>query len=254
MEIKRALVIPDCHIPFECKRSYQLMLDVAASVKIDEVVLLGDYADFYDISAHPKDPDITAKLIDEVDSVIHRLMELRLLFPTQKIVYLEGNHEYRLGRYIRDRAKEFFGIITVETMLSLEKFKIEFVPYSPVQKYRILGSKLHARHEPIGGGVHCANQTVVKASASVIFGHTHRIQESQIVSIDGENFRGISCGWLGDETHKAFEYVKNHHQWAKGFSITSVLPSGIWFNNLCHIIECPDGKYRTVYNGQIFEG
>lgn len=249
MEIKRALIIPDCHIPYEDKRAYQLMLDIAFDQKIDEVVILGDYADFYDISSHPKEPGVGEKLIDEVAAVQERLMELRSMFPHAKIVYIEGNHEYRLGRFIRDKASEFFGLVDTYTLLGLKTLNIEFVPYGPMQKYSVLGSSLIAKHEPLGGGVHCAYQSVLKARHSIIFGHTHRIQEHQIVSIDGENFRGISCGWLGDETHPVMQYVKDHHQWAKGFSIFNLLEDGTWFNHLIHIIN-----YKTVYNGKVYIG
>ena len=246
--IKKALIIPDCHIPYEHKPSYQLMLDVALDQdRIDEIVILGDYADFYDVSSHPKDPDVGSKLIEEVDAVTDRLWELRTLFPKAKIVYIEGNHEYRLGRYIRDNCREFFGLISVESLLNLKAYDIHFVPYGPNQKYSVLNSSLKARHEPIGGGTHCAYQTVTKAMESVIFGHTHRIQEHQVVSMDGENYRGISCGWLGDELHPVMSYVKNHHQWARGFSIANVLQDGTWFNHLLHIVN---GK--VIYNGKLY--
>jgi UDP-2,3-diacylglucosamine pyrophosphatase LpxH len=248
MEIRKALIIPDCHIPYEHKPSYDLMLEIATDQdRIDEIVILGDYADFYDISSHPKDPNVGSKLIDEVDAVIARLWELRALFPKAKITYIEGNHEYRLGRYIRDNCKEFFGLISVEMLLNLPAMKINLIPYGPNQKHAVLNSKLMARHEPIGGGTHCAFQTVSKAMESVIFGHTHRIQEYQIVSMDGEMYRGISCGWLGDETNPVMSYVKNHHQWARGFSILNVLPDGTWFNNLIHII-----KGKALYNGKLY--
>jgi hypothetical protein len=105
-----------------------------------------------------------------------------------------------------------------------------------------------ARHEPLAGGKHVAQNTVEKALSSVIFGHTHRIQEAQVVAIDGKNYRGISSGWLGDETHPIFQYVKSHHQWAKGFSMVHVLPCGTWFNNLIHIID-----HKLYYNGYIYE-
>lgn len=249
MEIKKALIIPDCHIPYEDKRAYQLMLDIAVDQEISEVVILGDYADFYDITSHPKDPGMGTKLIDEVSAVQARLMELRALFPKARIVYIEGNHEYRLGRYIRDRAHELFGLIDTYTLLGLKTLNIDFIPYGPNQKHPVMGSTLYARHEPIAGGTHCAYGTVVKAQASVIFGHTHRIQEAQIVSIDGQNFRGISCGWLGDESDPVMGYVKNHHQWAKAFSILNLLEDGTWFNHLLHIIN-----YKTVYNGKVYIG
>ena len=93
---------------------------------------------------------------------------------------------------------------------------------------------------------------MVKAGCSVIFGHTHRIQESQIVTIDGSNLRGISSGWLGDKNHPVMSYVKNHHQWALGFSVVTVLDNGLWFNNLVHIIK-KDNSYNCIFDGYKYE-
>jgi UDP-2,3-diacylglucosamine pyrophosphatase LpxH len=243
----RALIIPDCHIPFEDKRAYDLMLKVACSFVPEEIVILGDYADFWDISSHAKELDTGAKLVEEIDAVQKRLEELRLLFPESKIVYIEGNHEYRLGRYVRDKARELYGIVDVPKLLKLDDYNIKFVPYGPHQKYNVMDGKLIARHEPIAGGIHCAHGTVAKACHSVIFGHVHRIQESQIVSINGENYRGITPGWLGDQNSSVFNYVKNHHQWALGFSVVTQVDNEYWFNQTVHIID-----YKCQFDGKVF--
>ena len=188
MGIKRALVIPDCHIPYEDKRAYQLMLDVASqTVHPDAIYILGDYSDFYSVNSHGKAPNINIKLKDEVYEVHQRLQELCDLFPKAKKVFIEGNHEYRLARYIQNKCPDLFDLLTIPDLFKLDEYGFDFIPYGPNQKTPILNSKLYARHEPISGGVHVAHGTVVKAGKSVIFGHTHRIQESQVVSIDGEN-------------------------------------------------------------------
>ena len=104
MTTKTALVIPDCHIPYHDERAYNLMIQVAQDLgHIDEIVILGDYADFYAINSHGKDPDIQHLLEDEVYEVIEKLKQLNKLFPTAKKVFICGNHEYRLDRYIKNR-------------------------------------------------------------------------------------------------------------------------------------------------------
>lgn len=246
--IKKALVIPDCHIPYEDKRAYELMLAVAKDMNPDEIVILGDYADFYGLSSYGKDAGITELFEEELFAVCERLKELKELFPKAKKVFIEGNHEFRLPRYLNKNCPELYKAITVPKLLYLDYYGYEFIPYTPDQQYHILNSKLIARHEPMSGGEHCAAGTVKKALSSVIFGHTHRIQEAQIVAIDGKNYRGISSGWLGDKNHPVMSYVKNHHQWAMGFSEVTVLKDGTWFNNLIHIID-----YKCNYNGYIYE-
>lgn len=247
--VKKALIIPDCHIPYEDKRAYELMLLVAKDVKPDEIVILGDYADFYAINAHGKDAAIKSGLLqDEVHEVVMRLSQLNKMFPKANKVFIEGNHEYRLGRYINARCPDLYGVFDTASVLELKTLGYEFVPYGPNQKYRVLGSKLYARHEPLAGGKHVAQNTVEKAMHSVIFGHTHRIQEAQVVTMGGENYRGISSGWLGDTEHPVFGYVKGHHQWAHAFSVVNVLDDGTWLNSLIHIID-----YKCYYDGYIYE-
>ena len=248
--VSRALIIPDCHIPYEDKRAYQLMLDVAVdTVRPDGIYILGDYADFYSVNSHGKSPSMLSQLKDEVFEVHERLKELVKLFPDAKKVFIEGNHCYRLERYIKSKCPDLFDLLTIPELFKLDEYGFDFVPYGPNQKVSVLNSSLYARHEPISGGVHVAHGTVVKAMKSVIFGHTHRIQESQIVTINGENLRGISSGWLGDKDHEVYDYVKNHHQWALGFSIVTVLDDGTWFNQLVHIID-----YKCVVDGYVYEG
>lgn len=243
-------IIPDCHIPYEDKRAYQLMLDVFKdSPALEAIYILGDYADFYSVSSHGKSPWVKNLLKDELYEVHSRLKELRKLFPKKRIVYIEGNHEFRLARYIEKNCPDLFDLIGCEELLKLNEYEIEFVPYGPNQFVQVEHANLYARHEPISGGVHVAHGTVTKAMRSVIFGHTHRIQESQIVSIDGDNFRGISSGWLGDTSSDIFNYVKSHHQWAHGFSLVTILKDGSWFNQLCHIIN-----YKCQANGFLYEG
>ena len=251
MDIKRALIIPDCHIPYEDNRAYQLMLDVAEDINPQGIYILGDYADFYSVNSHGKDPSIQIQLKDEVYEVHQRLKELKKLFPDAGKTYICGNHEYRLERYVQNKCPDLFDLLTIPELFHLEEYGFEYIPYGPNQKCRIFNSSLFARHEPISGGVHVAHGTVVKAMKSVIFGHTHRIQESQIVTINGENLRGISSGWLGEAEHESgvYSYVKNHHQWALGFSIVTTLKDGTWFNQLVHIID-----YKCVVDGFVYEG
>lgn len=248
MTVKTALVIPDCHIPYHDARAYQLMIDVAMDLNPDEIVILGDYADFYAINSHGKDPDLQHVLQDEIFEVIEKLKELNRLFPKAKKVFIEGNHEYRLGRYIKNKCPDLYGVVDVPNILLLPTMGYEFVPYTPNQAYKVLGGDLIARHEPLAGGKHVAQNTAEKAMASVIFGHTHRIQEAQTVTIDGQNLKGISSGWLGDQSHSVMQYVRGHHQWALGFSIIRKLEDGTWFNDLVHIKD-----YKCIIDGHLWE-
>ena len=249
-DMKQVLIIPDVHIPFEDKRAYGLMLEVAQDIPaLEEIVILGDFADFYGASSYAKDPSIKSNLLTEIRAVNNRLDELDTLFPGVNKVFIEGNHENRLTRFITSKSPELFGMITTEELFRLDERGYTFVPYTPNQIHRIAGSSLYARHEGIGGVVHVAYNSVVKAGCSVIFGHNHRIQENQVVTINGDNLRGICSGWLGDKDSPVMSYVQHHHQWSLGFSVVDILDEGIFFNHLVHIID-----YKCSYNGTIYYG
>jgi len=250
-KLNTALVIPDTHIPFHDQRAYDLMLEVATYQDISEVVILGDYADFYQINSYGTDPRIKEHFFDEVEAVYGELRFLRDSFPAAKIVYLMGNHEYRLERFIEQKAPELFGLLELPKLFHLSELKIQSIPYGPNQIHSVLGSQLYARHEPLGGNQHAAHNSVVRAGCSLIMGHLHRIQESQVVMINGSNHRGIMCGWLGDTKHPVMQYVKNHHQWALGFALVHQAQKepDRFFVEVKHIID-----YRVHHLGHILEG
>lgn len=244
-----ALIIPDVHWPYADQRAYNLMLKVAQDVPdLREIVILGDWADFYAINSHGKHPKYTQTLVEEISVAREKLEELVIMFPKAKRVFIEGNHEHRLARYIYNNAPDLFGIIDVPTILSLNTLGFEFIKYGPNQKYKVMGSNLYARHEPIGGGTHAANSTVDKAGCSMIFGHIHRIQQYRKVFIDGNDHLAASVGWLGDKNSEVMGYLKNHAQWQLGWGFVTVLNDGKFFLDTKHIID-----YTTVHNGTVYK-
>jgi UDP-2,3-diacylglucosamine pyrophosphatase LpxH len=247
--VKKALIIPDCHIPAEDKRAYEVMLQIASDLQPDQIVILGDYADFYCVSSHPKDlgSNIPLMLEKEVEAVKDRLDELDKYFPDAEKVFIEGNHEYRLARYLRDRAPELFGYVNTPELFNLyQRPKWKWCGYGPEQKFKVLNSRLWARHEPIGTS---AKTTAQRAMCSVVFGHTHRIEEQQVVAIDGSEFVSFSPGFLGNKQHKIMQYVKNHAQWSKGFATAYIDTKTKYFYHQIHRIL---DNNTCLFQGRVF--
>lgn len=246
--MKLALVIPDTHRPFHDKKAYDLMMTVGAALPIDEVVLLGDYADFYSVSSHKKDPRLPSMLVDEVTSVIDGLDEIDKVFTRAKKVFIEGNHEFRLERFLCDTAPALFGVTDTEHLLKFnQRPNWRFVPYTPHQKHMILGSKLMARHEPPGSS---AKAAATKGMVNLVYGHIHRIEEAHVVSLDDTNHVSFSVGWLGNKYHRAFYYVKQHWQWQLGFGLVWVDPAnGYFYHQKIQILD----NYSCVVNGKRYK-
>lgn len=244
-----ALIVPDTHRPYHDKKAYALMLEVASYIKPKEICILGDYADFYSVSSHAKDPRVFNMLTDEVIDVLFGLEEFDKLFPDAKKVFISGNHEFRLERYLVDKAPALFGVTSTPHLLEIHgRPNWKFVPYGPNQMHKILGSYLTARHEPLANS---AKATASKALCSLVYGHIHRIEESHLVGLDGTNHVCFSVGWLGDKRKdQIFDYVKGHHQWQLGFGIAYVDPkTKFFYHQKIHIMN----NYTCVVNGKLFK-
>ena len=86
--------LPDCHVPYLDERAWYKALDFIEESDPNDVVILGDFLDFYYLSSYDKFPGFKA-VGDEIAEGKLRLQELRQVFKGV-VVYCEGNHEYRL--------------------------------------------------------------------------------------------------------------------------------------------------------------
>lgn len=254
--LRIVLIIPDTHRPYHDRRAYNLMIRIYQEIVAKfqniaefEIVILGDYADFYAVSRHGKDPTVLALLQQEIEDVNAGLDELDLLFPFAKKVFIEGNHEDRLSRYLSDKAPALFGITSTEHLLKInQRPNWSFIGWSPGQQYAVGGTKLIARHRP---QANTAKGTISKAVGSMIYGDIHKIEESNLVGIDGQEYTAFSVGWLGDKRmDKIFGYVNGHHQWQLGFGLVFVDEETKEFHK--HIAHIKNYTCHAV--GKIFKG
>lgn len=246
MRLRRALIIPDCHVPYHNRKAFSLMLE--ASGKVDEVVLLGDFADIYNASSHVRDPRLSQFLIDEIAAVNAAMDLIEKAHPKAKKVFLEGNHEYRLQRYIFQHAPALFGLTQLQDLFQIgSRPSWSWLPYQRDQAYKILGSDLYARHTPLASN---AKSGLQRAFVSYIHGHTHQISEAQAVGLDQKVRVALCPGWLGDSRLKAFDYLASPAQWQLGFAIVSVEGSSKTFHH--ELIQIKE-NYTCVVNGKRFK-
>lgn len=229
-KLKTALIIPDCHIPYHNRKAFKLLKKVILSMKdeISEVIILGDFVDFYWVSSHQKDPRVHLSLIDEIEEANKELDWLDEHLPKAQKVYLEGNHEFRLERYLVSSAPALFGVTEARTLLRLNLRPLwKFVPFGPNQAHRVIGSNLIARHTPPANN---AKLAASRAGCSLIYGHIHRSELGSAVALSGRENFAYSPGWLGDQRcEKVFEYVQSHHQWQLGFALAHIASANSFF-------------------------
>lgn len=108
---ERILCISDVHIPFN------LPVDIFANYKgiVDTLIVNGDLLDCFSCSAFPKKFKIN---LDE-ELVLGRQYTIDLinLITPKKVIFVMGNHEYRMQRYCSDRlSNELLGIIPTDPL------------------------------------------------------------------------------------------------------------------------------------------
>lgn len=126
------LVASDIHDE-ECDPFWRrVFVDTVARIQPDTVVLGGDIfdlAEFGRYSVDPRDFDIVSKI-----KWVHTFLgDIREAAPDTEIVFVEGNHEHRLLRYLNDNAPALKVLLsdlhgwTVPKLLGLDKYEVRYV-------------------------------------------------------------------------------------------------------------------------------
>lgn len=220
--LRRVLFVPDTHAPYHDEAAFQLMLRAGALLQPDIVMVMGDFADFYAVSSHSKNPERASDLEYEVGVVREKLREVERLNAGTN-VYIAGNHEDRLSRYLADRAPALFKTVQIPEVLGLKE-RWSYVPYKA--SYRL--GKVHLTHDVGTAGRNANRQAMDAFQGSAIIGHTHRMEYSVTGNADGPPAVGAMFGWLGDFDRIDYMHgVKARRDWVHGFGIGFLEPNGV---------------------------
>ena len=219
-------VINDLHIPFHDPKAVALALDIIEDYRCQNIYLNGDVMDFYNVNMHgPSHPMVGTLLEDEISRTRIWLQELRKRFKKQRIIYLFGNHEDRLERYILKNARALYGVIKLDKLLMLEELGIDWTPYNDA--VLIDGSDVWVQHSPPSYAKAGAMTSLERdVDRTTIYGCTHREQKATRTGKSGKEYYCYFNGWLGstklsNEHKKVFSYVKGHESWQQCLSIVT---------------------------------
>lgn len=216
----KALILPDVHIDHKgYDKVYGVVKKFVSDFEPDIIYLLGDFADCaslsgWDLSKKRKmEGRRHAKEIKNVDKELSYLST-----HTDKLVWLEGNHEYRVERYLDDHP-EVEGLIEYQEQIDLKKYNCEWVPYNKIYKV----GKLNMIHGRYANKYHAAKHSG-KIDGNLVYCHTHVPQ--RFCSIK-ENATPRSVWCLGCLCKKNPSYLKGAEgAWLHGFGILYVAGNG----------------------------
>jgi predicted phosphodiesterase len=211
--LERLWFVPDTHRPYHDERAWQLMMQAAVAFRPQTLTVIGDFGDWYAVSDHIRDPKRKTMLEWEIEDANKGLDELDSLGATRKI-FVKGNHEARLTKYLRTRAPALDGIVTVEDKYRLHERAWEVVEY---MQHASIG-KLYVTHDVGASGKNALWKSMEVFEHSVVTGHTHRLGYIVEGNILGRTKVAASFGWLGDVQQMDYtSRAKAMKEWTLGF-------------------------------------
>lgn len=243
MKIQKIAFCPDTHAPYHDLNKWELFMRAMEVFKPDTFVIGGDFADFYSVSDHDKSPERSDNLEDEIAVAKSLLKEIDTRFKPSEKIYVCGNHEDRLERFLMRHARPLWNTCKISKLLELDRLNWRFIPY----RDHVQIGKLHITHDIGQAGPNAHMQALAAYQGNIVINHTHRIGYGVVGSLAKGAHVGAMFGWLGDlgkvdYMHKA----KAARDWAHGFGTGYRLPGGE-----VHLTPVPIVNNRVIIEGKV---
>jgi UDP-2,3-diacylglucosamine pyrophosphatase LpxH len=243
VQLEPILIVSDAHIPYHSKVWWDLLLQVGRALQPQHIVIIGDFADFYSVSDHDKDPERANQMDAELAAVDACLDQLDALGAKDKL-YIEGNHEDRLRRHLM-KNPALARVVTTEKLLRLRERGWEFVPY----KRHAQRGAVHFTHDVGAAGRNAVFRALDVYGHSVISGHTHRFAYIVEGTATGECKLSATFGWGGDVEQVDYMCLaKARKDWALGFAAGYLDPR----SGYCYLTPLPVVHGTVCFNGRLF--
>jgi len=243
-----AIVLADLQVPFQDKRAFELALKVAADMKPDFFIGLGDWADCFWWSRYkkqhgslrPKGFPYHWNADGEKKAVQDTWALSRAACPNSRFIYLQGNHEERVRRIVQDLAPSTETKETdFEHAFQVRNWWDQTYPYEDALR---IGHLWFTHGDVVR--IHTAKCMFEKWGTSICFGHTHRWEFYSRRTKNGEHHGAFGIPCLCDlDAH----YLAGPN-WSHGFAVVHWVTSGLY--NVTVVPVLPG--YKCVYGGKLY--
>lgn len=125
--MNKFVVVSDIHFPFQDDDAIKAFFRFLKENTVDTIILNGDIIDCYDVSRFDKDISRMNSLQKEINLVNKFFSRMREINPEAKIIFIKGNHEDRIERYLKKHNELFsLDVLKIPNLLNLEKYNIEY--------------------------------------------------------------------------------------------------------------------------------
>jgi hypothetical protein len=260
---ERAVILPDIQAgffrdvsgalhPIHDEAAIDVALQTIAVVQPHRIIVVGDGADFAELSRFRGTPAFAQVMQATIDWVERFLAKLRALSPNAIIEWLEGNHEARLQNYILDNAIAAFGLKRANTPESWPVLSFPFLCRFDSHDVRYVGAYpageiwVNDRLRVIHGDKVSQNSTAHKYldedRVSTVYGHVHRREWAERTRHTREGPRTILAASPGclcrtdgavPSTHQGVDLdgipVTRYENWQNGVMVVEYLPGDSQF-------------------------
>lgn len=207
--IDKFVALGDIHFPFQNNDAIKHTLTFLDNYKPHWIILLGDVVDCYSLSRFDKDPKRILSLQKEFDLASSFLTELKDRFPKSKIVYLEGNHEKRLQRYLNSHPE----ISSLRTLTIKDLLGLDFLDIPYVKEFSLGGLLFHHGEVVRKYSGQSARGELEANDGSGVSGHTHRLSH-YFKTTPNRELEWVEAGCL---CSKDPVYLDHLPDWQNGF-------------------------------------
>ena len=175
--------------PFHDEKALKIARSIAEYLRPDETIFLGDVLDLAPYGTYRQEPGFIETVQPSIDRTFEELSVYNSL--SKKIVFIQGNHDLRLRKYIEDNARaassihvaakgetDLDPVFSIQNLLRFNELNIEHIDTYPIGFYWINDDLacIHG-HRVKGPGVTAAYLANNEAH-STIFGQSYRDWET----------------------------------------------------------------------------
>lgn len=205
------LIIPDSHAhPDHHNDRADWLGQLIADIRPDVLIHIGDSADMPSLSTYDKGKRSFQGRNYKADIAAHCEFQERQFAPIKRLkkklpysVFFVGNHEHRITRAI-DLSPELDGAVSMKD-LQLKEYYDEVVDYSGGTPGVKTIDGISYAHYFVGGiagrplgGIHAGYAIATKKFSSATCGHSHLVDWSRHVSVNGAQVNGCVVGCYQD--------------------------------------------------------
>ena len=232
LSCNNVLLISDIHVPYQDNEAIKVAVEYGKKSKINCIFINGDLIDFHMISRFvhlERKPDIAY----ELKATRKFLKYLNHEFPKVPIYFLFGNHDLRLQTFLASKAPELLDMseFKLEVLLDAKSCNMTVIDDTVLVKMgKLAVTHGHLLSKGFIAPVNAARGLFLKAKASSIMSHVHKVSTHSETNINGKTITTYSTGCLCELNPRYSPYANNfshgfaHVKFQKGgnFSVKNI--------------------------------